>query len=97
MNLSAVQAITFISKKVTEVIQPYDDALMVTLLCMGSREDFKAFLYKNANIFAWSHEDMPGIDPNVIAHRLNIDRDIGLLNKSTGCSTQNDTRPLKQR
>ena len=22
-------------------------------------------------MFAWSHEDMPGIDPSVITHRLN--------------------------
>ena len=30
------------------------------------------FLKKNTDVFAWSHEDMPGIDPGVITHRLNI-------------------------
>ena len=30
------------------------------------------FLKKNIDVFAWSHEDMPGIDPGVITHRLNI-------------------------
>ena len=27
---------------------------------------------KNIDVFAWSHEDMSGIDPRVITHRLNV-------------------------
>ena len=30
------------------------------------------FLRKNIDVFAWSHEDMPGIDLSVITHRLNV-------------------------
>ena len=30
------------------------------------------FLKENLNIFAWSHEDMPGISPRVIEHKLNV-------------------------
>ena len=30
------------------------------------------FLRKNIDMFAWSHEDIPSIDPSVITHRLNI-------------------------
>ena len=30
------------------------------------------FLKENQDVFAWSHEDMPGIDPSVIVHRLNV-------------------------
>ena len=30
------------------------------------------FLKMNQNVFAWSHDDMPGIDPSVIVHRLNV-------------------------
>ena len=26
----------------------------------------------NQDMFAWSHKDMPGIDPSVIVHRLNV-------------------------
>ena len=26
----------------------------------------------NQDVFAWGHEDMPGIDPSVIVHRLNV-------------------------
>ncbi|KAL5545054.1 hypothetical protein UlMin_008838 [Ulmus minor] len=37
------------------------------------KEDLIIFLREHRDVFAWSHEDMPGIDPNVIVHRLNID------------------------
>ena len=30
------------------------------------------FLRENIDVFAWSHEDMPGIDPSVITHCLNV-------------------------
>ena len=31
------------------------------------------FLKRNLDVFAWSHEDMPGISENVIQHQLNVD------------------------
>ncbi|KAL5577383.1 hypothetical protein UlMin_019082 [Ulmus minor] len=37
------------------------------------RTDLINFLRDHRDVFAWSHEDMPGIDPKVIIHRLNID------------------------
>ena len=36
------------------------------------RQDLTGFLRMNQDVFAWSHEDMPGIDPSVIVHRLNV-------------------------
>ena len=30
------------------------------------------FLRENQDVFAWSYEDMLGIDPSVIVHRLNV-------------------------
>ena len=30
------------------------------------------FLKSNQDIFAWSHENKPGIDPSVMVHRLNV-------------------------
>ena len=30
------------------------------------------FLRMNQDVFAWSHKDMPRIDPSVIVHRLNV-------------------------
>ena len=37
------------------------------------KEQLISFLKKNADCFAWTHEDMVGIDPNVISHKLNVD------------------------
>ena len=39
------------------------------------RQDLANFLRTNQDIFTWSHEDMPGIDPSVIVHRLNVHPD----------------------
>ena len=36
------------------------------------KKDLIHFLKKNIDVFAWSHENMPGIDPSVITHRLNV-------------------------
>ncbi|XP_074327297.1 uncharacterized protein LOC141665218 [Apium graveolens] len=36
------------------------------------RERLTRFLFKNLDIFAWSHSDMIGINPGVICHHLNI-------------------------
>ena len=37
-----------------------------------TKQDLVQFLKKNTDVFAWSHEDMPGIDPSVITHHLNV-------------------------
>ena len=37
-----------------------------------TKKDLVQFLKKNIDVFSWSHEDMPGIDPSVITHRLNV-------------------------
>ena len=36
------------------------------------RESLIQFLRNNKDVFAWSHEDMPGINPSIISHKLNI-------------------------
>ena len=37
-----------------------------------TKQDLVQFLKKSTDVFAWSHEDMPSIDPSVITHRLNV-------------------------
>uniref|UniRef100_A0A2N9H0M9 Uncharacterized protein n=1 Tax=Fagus sylvatica TaxID=28930 RepID=A0A2N9H0M9_FAGSY len=37
------------------------------------RESLVQFLKDNKDVFAWSHEDMPGINPSIISHKLNVD------------------------
>ena len=45
---------------------------METLASQPIRQALASFLKMNQNVFAWSHDDMPGIDPSVIVHRLNV-------------------------
>ena len=43
-----------------------------TLASPAIRQVLMAFLRSNRDIFAWTHEDMPRIDPSIIVHRLNV-------------------------
>ena len=38
----------------------------------NTKKDLVQFLKENVDVFAWSHEDIPAIDPGVITHRLNV-------------------------
>ena len=48
---------------------------MGTLASPMVRQDLASFLRMNQDVFAWSHEDMLGIDPSVIVYRLNVNPD----------------------
>ena len=37
-----------------------------------TKQDLVQFLKKSIDVFAWSHENMPGIDPSVITHHLYV-------------------------
>ena len=64
----------------TEVLEniPLDESNLERYIRVGadlekkSKKDLVQFLKKNVDVFAWSHEDMPGIDLGVITHRLNV-------------------------
>ena len=36
------------------------------------RQALTTFLKENQDVFAWSHENMPRINPSVMVHRLNV-------------------------
>ena len=44
-----------------------------TNLSPRTKEGVVSFLKNNLDIFAWSHEDMPGILASLIQHHLNVD------------------------
>ena len=48
---------------------------MGTLASPTVCRDLANFLRNNQDIFAWSQEDTPRIDPSVIVHRLNVNPD----------------------
>ena len=39
----------------------------------GLRRRLVDFLRSNSDCFAWSHSDIPGIDPEIIMHQLQVD------------------------
>ena len=43
-----------------------------TSMEMKMKQDLVHFLKKSMDVFAWSHEDMPSINPSVITHHLNV-------------------------
>uniref|UniRef100_A0A2N9GXC3 RNase H type-1 domain-containing protein n=1 Tax=Fagus sylvatica TaxID=28930 RepID=A0A2N9GXC3_FAGSY len=47
-----------------------------TSMTEGVRDSIVRFLRENADIFAWSHADMPGISTKVVAHQLNVNPSI---------------------
>ena len=44
-----------------------------TSLNLQTKKEIISFLKDNLDVFAWSHEDMPGIPANIIQHYLNVD------------------------
>ena len=44
-------------------------------LSLGMRVKLIQFLKENLDVFAWSHEDMPGITPEIVQHKLNVNPD----------------------
>ena len=43
-----------------------------TLASPTLRQALTTFPRSNRDVFAWIHEDMPGIDPSVMVYRLNV-------------------------
>ena len=56
-----------------EKSEPEKIVLVGALLPEPDREELMEILRQNRDVFAWSREDIPGIDPSHACHRLNID------------------------
>ncbi|XP_062171169.1 uncharacterized protein LOC133876964 [Alnus glutinosa] len=65
------------------VIGPQNRKLRVSAqLPTTEKKKLVEYLWDHIDVFAWEHNEMPGIDPSVIEHQLNVDR---------------NCRPVKQR
>ena len=53
-------------------LRPERTTRIETLASQPIRQALATFLKMNQDVFAWSHEDMLGIYPSVIVHRLNV-------------------------
>ncbi|MGV7953746.1 hypothetical protein PJO47_29205, partial [Mycobacterium kansasii] len=46
-----------------------------TTLNPKQRSELLTFLRRHRDVFTWSHADMPGISPDTLVHRLNVNPD----------------------
>ena len=63
-NLETIELVEGSPKKTTQI---------GTNLSPETKEGIVNFLKDNLDVFAWSHEDMPGIPTGIIQHCLNVD------------------------
>ncbi|CAL9004835.1 unnamed protein product [Prunus brigantina] len=52
--------------------KPERKARIGSRLSQEEKAELVAFLQNNKDVFAWSASDMPGIDPQIICHRLHV-------------------------
>ena len=76
MNVEEHHMATELVEKLEEIL--LDDSKLDRTTKIGTlanpalRQTLTAFLRSNRDVFNWSHEDMPGIYPSVMVHRLNV-------------------------
>ena len=61
-----------------------------------TKQDLIQFLRKSTDVFVWSHEDMPGIDPSVITHRLNMYPSSKPINKKKRVFAPEQDKAIKE-
>ena len=69
---TTAQPVKELEEVVLDESRPGRMTRMGTLANPMIRQDLAGFLRMNQDVFAWSQEDMPGIDPSVIVHKLNV-------------------------
>ena len=66
-KVEALETVELVEGEATKTIR------IGTTLSLEMRTSLVQFLKENLDIFTWSHEDMLGISPKVIQHKLNVD------------------------
>ena len=76
MNIEEHQTMTEPIEKLEEILlddsKPDPTTRIGTLANLMVCQALTTFLKDNRDVFTWSHEDMSGIDPSVMVHRLNV-------------------------
>ena len=76
MNIEEHRTVTTLVERLEEI--HLNDSKLDQITRIGTlagptvRQALTTLLKDNQDVFAWSHEDMPGIDPSVMVHRLNV-------------------------
>ena len=76
MNIEKQRIVVELIERLEEIL--LDDSKLDRTTKIGTltssmiRQALITFLKHNWDVFAWSHEDMPGIDPSIMVYRLNV-------------------------
>ena len=65
-KVEALETVILVEDEITKTTR------IGTTLSPEMRTRLIQFLKENLDVFAWSHEDMPGISPKIIQHKLNV-------------------------
>ena len=65
-KMEALETVALVEDEITKTTR------IGTTLSPKMRTRLIQFLKENLDVCAWSHEDMPGISPKVIQHKLNV-------------------------
>ena len=68
-KVEALEVVELVKGQVTKTTR------IGTMLSPEMKAKLVQFLKENLDVFAWSHEDMPGISPEIIQHKLNVNPD----------------------
>ena len=97
MRIEEQQAIAEQIEEIVEVTldssRPERTTRIGTLASWLVHQTLMAFLRDNQDVFAWSHEDMPGIDFSVIIHRLNVSPSFSPIRRRNKYSLRSGTKP----
>ena len=66
------ESVEELEKVTLDELRPEQMTRMGILASQPISQALAAFLKMNQDVFAWSHKDMPRIDPSVIVHKLNV-------------------------
>ena len=66
------EPVEWLEEVLLDISRPERTTRIGTLTSPPVHQALTAFLRENQDVFAWSHEDMLGIDPSVIVHKLNV-------------------------
>ena len=76
MNIEEQQTMAEPIERLEEILfdnsRPNRTTRIGTLASPMVHQALTTFPKENQDVFAWSHKDMPGIDPSVMVHRLNV-------------------------
>ena len=65
--MEALETVALVEDRITKTTR------IGTTLSSEMRTRLIEFLKENLDVFAWSNEDMPGISPKIIQHKLTVD------------------------